>query len=89
MRVKVFYNSEQREGTVGAVAVSSDDELRNHAKGDPLRSTKGTRQPCVGRRCRLGLEQLVRSHAWLQGSKRGANEADNVNLKPASTSLPS
>ena len=87
MRVKMFSNPEKREGTVGAAAVSSVDTAEEPREGRPTEEhiIKGTRQPCVGRRFRLGLEQLVRSHACLQGSKQGANGADNVKLKPAST----
>lgn len=44
MRVKMLYSPEQREGTVGAAAISSDDELRTLAKGEPLRSTLSREQ---------------------------------------------
>lgn len=85
MKVKMFYSPEQREGTVGAAAVSSDDELKSLAKGDPLRSTfSRERGSLCWKKMPLGIKQLVRSHAWLQGSKRGANEAGNAKLKPAS-----
>lgn len=62
-------------------------KVRGEAASLSRRSSEGTmqvKQPCIGRGCRLGLQQL--EEGWLSG--QGLMEAGDLKLEPALISLP-